>query len=311
MEHIVLQKQDCIDIVNTIFTNDWDEKDIITCGNYTVSHFKGTAFASDYQCYKIESEKQHNPSEKESQKFVAKIATVSEIEILKLLKARGFPVPNLYYTLKSNKNKILLIEEFMRGEELYGFKEEEPWLRTIKELAKIHCNFINLNDTELKQIEEIADTFAYNKKLGKVVDVVKTQKSWEGFAIFAFKRMKNAKKTLVHGDMFPTNIIVDRENVSFIDWANSCIFAYSMDIGRITSIIDSTMFKPMCPCPQKVIEEYYNEIKDALEINYEDYLKDVHAAQFIELIWHYHPSAANIYSNTVKQKIDEIVSLYF
>lgn len=57
-----------------------------------------------------------------------------------------------------------------------------------------------------------------------------------------------------------------------------------MDIGRITSIIDSTMFKPMCPCPQKVIEEYYNEIKDAWEINYEDYLKDVHAAQFIELI---------------------------
>ena len=67
----------------------------------------------------------------------------------------------------------------------------------IKELAKIHCDFINLNDAELKQIEEIADTFAYNKKLGKVVDVVKTQKSWEGFAIFAFKRMKNAKKTRV------------------------------------------------------------------------------------------------------------------
>ncbi len=311
MEYIVLQEQDCLDIAKAICTTDWDENDMLICGDYTISQFKGTAFASDYECYKIEVNKQLDSSENERQKFVAKVTTISEMEMLKSLKAKGIPVPNLYYTLKSSENRIVLIEEFMQGKELYGFKEAEPWLRTIKELARIHLNFINLNDTELKQIEEIADTFAYNKKLGKVVDVVKTQKSWEGFAIFAFKRMKNAKKTLVHGDMFPTNIIVDRENVSFIDWANSCIFAYSMDIGRITSIIDSTMFKPMCPCPQKVIEEYYNEIKNALEINYEDYLKDVHAAQFIELIWHYHPSAANIYSNTVKQKIDEIVSLYF
>lgn len=37
MEHIVLQKQDCIDIVNAIFTNDWDEKDVLICGNYSAT----------------------------------------------------------------------------------------------------------------------------------------------------------------------------------------------------------------------------------------------------------------------------------
>ena len=117
-------------------------------------------------------------------------------------------------------------------------------------------------------------------------------------------RMKIAPHTLIHGDMFPTNILVNQDKCAFIDWADAGMSPYMMDIGRLTAIIDKRTLLPMCPCPDKVIETYFKLMEDCLQISHERYLKDVFMAQFVELACFYVPPGYLGYNEKCNQRIE-------
>ena len=135
---------------------------------------------------------------------------------------------------------------------------------------------------------------------------------WKEHLDNATDRFLNAPRTLVHGDMFPVNILVDGDNICFIDWANATDFSYMMDVGRLTSIIDKKTLRPMCPCADAVIEAYYNKVKDRLGLSYEDYLHDIRIAQFIELAFCYSPGrlpeSDRVYNDEISKRLIEIVA---
>ena len=123
-------------------------------------------------------------------------------------------------------------------------------------------------------------------------------------------RLATAPKTLIHGDTFPTNILVNGGQISFVDWADSSVFAYMMDIGRLTAIIDTKTMKPMCPCPNEVTRAYYESINALLKIDYPEYMRDVRMAQFIELAAIYtpirYPRINNAYNQVIEDELNKI-----
>ena len=119
----------------------------------------------------------------------------------------------------------------------------------------------------------------------------------------------------IHGDMFPTNILVYQGSCNFVDWANAGISPYMMDIGRLTSIINKDTLLPMCPCSEKVIHAYYEKMRPLLEMEYDAYLKDVYMSQFLELAYFYSPLVfgrpKDKYSLKIEQRLHEIVECHF
>lgn len=93
--------------------------------------------------------------------------------------------------------------------------------------------------------------------------------------------LEKAPKTLVHGDLFPMNILLDEKGCWLIDWANAGEFPYFMDIGRLTGIIREDTER-MCKYEAEVCKVYYGTMQTLLNITYEEFLKEVYMGQFIE-----------------------------
>ena len=70
----------------------------------------------------------------------------------------------------------------------------------------------------------------------------------------------------------------------------------------------------MCPCEDVVLKEYYRMMQDALQISYDEFLADVHMAQFIELANYYTPwrcfGVNDVYNQLTAKKLDEIVAAH-
>lgn len=74
-------------------------------------------------------------------------------------------------------------------------------------------------------------------------------------------RVSTVPQTFIHGDMFPTNVLVHNEKIRFVDFADVGLAPYMMDMGRRTGLIDKDTLQTMCPCPEKAIDAYYREIR--------------------------------------------------
>lgn len=311
-----MTKQDYIDITYSILKNDWDENPSIQFKEYSISQFQGTAFDSDYHCYKIHwSEWDSIGSVRLARKIpyslVAKETTAEEEYILRLLSEKNFPVPKLHAAVRLKNGNVMIFEQFLFGDELYSLREHNAWLKAANSLSCIHYAFWNLENTS----PEVAHKIQVNNKIVEKIHCAQNNTAqhplWKKYMLQICKRLSNAPKTLIHGDTFPTNILINGESISFIDWANASNYAYIMDIGRLTAIIDKKTLLPMCPCPDEIINIYYEKMLEKLNISYNEYLNDVRMAQFLELAAIYTPTGRNRinseYNQILEKKLDEIV----
>lgn len=111
------------------------------------------------------------------------------------------------------------------------------------------------------------------------------------------ERMGQCPKTLVHGDLFSTNILVSGEMITFLDWANAGEFPYFMDIGRLTGMLNKDSGEVICPNQENVYQHYFGVVAEKLKIDYEMFVKDISMGQFIELAATYFPPVGlNVHS---------------
>ncbi len=310
----MLAKQDYLDIANTILKSDWDECEQIKCGRFTISQFQGTAFDSDYMCYKISWEEKDTTSLPKTGTVVAKITIENELKALSLAKEKKLLVPDIDAHIRLKEGRILVFEQFLDGKELYSSAESNDWMKTACKLADLHLAYWKIDECYPK----IAATFQVSKSITDRIRVAINNTShrsvWRNFASKVCVRIDDLPKTLAHGDCFPTNILVNGTDVGFIDWANASAFAYITDIARLTAIIDMKTYKPMCPCVNEVLEIYYDRMKSKLSISYDEYLRDIHMAQFIELGACFSPrifyGVDQHYNNIIDQKLMDIALAY-
>lgn len=251
-------------ILNGIRNDLWDETPSIKCGNLEITQFSETAFDSDYKCFCVKN--MDNGA-----KIVAKVTSSAEGFLLQELKECSIEVPTLYSSVKFNPNTEkgnMIFEEFFDGEELYIKQEEQWWKRATSEISKVHCMFWNGNNIEkLSKWKAAILPNAQQKVQDKIVRAignVSHNSRLESVAELAVKCISDAPTTLIHGDMFPTNVLINDSNICLIDWADASISPYMMDIARLTSIVkqDGNCF---CPCPDAVFIEYYKKCKPVLK----------------------------------------------
>ena len=305
-----MEKGDYITIATSILGNDWDENSTVAHEQYVISQFQGTAFDSDYQCYKVQWSEQESLGNVKLANtvhriMVAKITNEDEAFVLQELQKRELPVPRILAIVRLNNGKIMVFEQMLSGTELYFSVEHSAWIEAAITLSHIHSSFWNIEDTAPEVANKVQVKDAILEKIHRAQVNVSHRSLWRKYMNQARERFATAPKTLIHGDTFPTNILVDRRISNFVDWADSSVFAYMMDIGRLTAIIDTKTMKPMCPCPDKVIHAYYESMKALLRMDYPEYIRDVHMAQFIELSAIYMPSQYHRINNAYNQVIEK------
>lgn len=312
-----MTKHEYQEIASAIFYNDWDELSTIEAGKFTISQFQSAAFDSNYKCYKV-LWTELTPGanilivNKKTRSMVAKIEKSTEEQILKLLSQKGFPVPKIEAILRTPNGKALIFLEMLPGEELYSHTDESSWICAAMTLSQIHREFLTANTS-------INATIPFSNRTADKLHQARLNTAhntlWTAYMDAVSQRFSIAPKTLIHGDMFPTNILVHRGSCKFIDWENAGISPYMMDIGRLTAIIDERTLRPMCPYSNKVIQAYYEKMAPVLRISYNDYLNDIYMAQFVELAnWYSPPNSYwynKDYNQRIKQAITEIVNGYF
>lgn len=312
-----MEKQDYMNITQKILDTDWDETPVAQYEHYSIAQFQGTAFSSDYQVYKIHwSEWEQTDlvvlARKISHTMVAKITTMQEAYVLKLLSAKHFPVPGILAQAKLKNGKIIIFEQFCSGDELYSLTEDSSWIETTRALSEIHSAFWKMDSGNPEATLKLAVSNNVVDKIQHATNNVSHNKLWRQYMLEIDKRLSTAPKTLIHGDMFPTNILLQDNNVRFVDWADACVYSYMVDIGILTAIIDTDSLKPMCPCPDTVISTYYEKMKTLLDIDYSQYLEDIHMAQFIELASIYTPPVSyrieREYNRIIGKKLNEIAT---
>lgn len=305
------------EIASAILKNDWDEKSNIQTGKFSISQFQGTAFDSDYACYKVcwsEWAAVDNIllAQRISYSLVVKIAESQEENILKILGQNGFPVPKIGAVLRNKNGSVMIFMEMLPGEELYSCTDDDAWVSAITSLSKIHREFW-MSKLNAKITIPFSNTTA--EKMRCAYSNIAHNSYWKAYMDAVFQRFETAPQTLIHGDMFPTNILIFQGNCKFVDWANAGISPYMMDLGRLTAIIDKDTFLPMCPCPEKVIRAYFENMEPLLQMEYDDFLKDIYMAQFIELAYFYSPPGfyghREKYNQTIEQRLQEIVDFHF
>lgn len=310
-------KAEYVEIADAIDNNDWDEQSTIQTGKFSISQFQGTAFDSDYECYQVRwSEWAYGDNvllaKRIPYSLVVKKTEPTEENILKMLKQKGFPVPNIGPVLRYNNGRIMIFMEMLPGKELFSCTDDNSWINAISSLALIHSEFWGVNSNIKTKIPFSNTTEA---KIRRAYSNTSHNKYWKPYMDAVIKRFENAPQTLIHGDMFPTNILVYQGSCNFVDWANAGISPYMMDIGRLTSIINKDTLLPMCPCSEKVIHAYYEKMRPLLEIEYDAYLKDVYMSQFLELAYFYSPLVfgrpKDKYSLKIEQRLHEIVECHF
>ena len=97
----MFNKKDFECIVETIRKTNWDDNTKVKNNNIIIEQFQGTAFDSDYQCYKVTKKEWIQQGESMLQgktlifQLVVKITTLLEAKVLDRLNKSGFPVPKL------------------------------------------------------------------------------------------------------------------------------------------------------------------------------------------------------------------------
>ena len=106
-------KAEYVEIADAIDNNDWDEQSTIQTGKFSISQFQGTAFDSDYECYQVRwSEWASGDNVLLAKRIpcslVVKKTESGEENILKILKQKGFPVPNIGPVLRYNNGRVMI-----------------------------------------------------------------------------------------------------------------------------------------------------------------------------------------------------------
>lgn len=266
--------------------------------SFRISQFQGTIFASDYQCFKVERDKDI---------MVAKITNRTEYSILELLKKDGFPVPNpiLYLANNAEPRKIILFEQYLCGNELSSDSSKEAWQETANQLAKLHLKYWGA-DRNISIYQHGSDL--YEEKWRSIVRSNYFNQKWRNLIQKLALRFNKAPQVIGHGDAFPTNFLVHTGHICFIDLANVGVMPYMSDIARLTSLPSLKGDALLCPFKDSVLDAYYQVIQQRLELSKEDFLYDVALASFIELAAIYVPPVGiNAYSIAYKCKENQIV----
>ena len=269
------------DILIKIVHTNWNDETEIHADSYSVRLFPMTTISSAFECFEVHIVRSLVNVEKYDipDVFVVKISQEKddrEGKILQNLNERGFHVPKIYERIMMRNNGEsynIILEEFIPGVTLFKEGSSKNWLKFAIALADFHKILWNMN------------TGIISPKIRNRVNVAylfcNQYRRYETAFKTAIRIVNKSTKTFLHGDLVPTNVMLSGKQVKFVDLNDGGTDSYAMDIARAISCVDPVSIERCCPFQDKFCVTYYNAMKDLFG-SYEPFMREVHAAEFLE-----------------------------
>lgn len=177
---------------------------------------------------------------------------------------------------------VWLLLSFVGAKSLLGATLQEYCVLS-KSLAQLHECLVDraeegkdfLKD-ETKKIKEKLAIFEQARNIKTEIKKKVTKAS---------KRLLNAPKTIIHGDLLAINTIAQAGNIFFIDWETASYGACVHDLGRLLGDLkdsqSSYWIKPQWR--QTILQVYYDNRDYDKKYSYKDFLADFQSA----CLWNY------------------------
>jgi|LGOV01.1.fsa_nt_gb 5-methylthioribose kinase len=251
LDNNIIQNEKLINLVGTSFTT---------------KQFYSNEYDREYDVFVIESG---------FKKIVLKKTECQyEVNSYKLLKSKTSNiVPTVYFVEKEEKNLWIAMEYIEENKITLDMKNTEL---LVKKLAYIHSIFgRDENDiSELRKWEKRQDD-----ECDKLVDNDITQKHID-FIKKSQNILSNSKKTFIHGDMIPLNVIASHDDIKIIDWEYGQSGPYILDIGRLLGDYNKTKLWINEKWEKDLLKSYYDSLdKECHRLTYKQFLLDYQCAR--------------------------------
>ena len=112
----------------------------------------------------------------------------------------------------------------MPGAEVYSLTQNESLKLAAEKLAEIHLAFWQGRSAYANALQQLHGSSMLTRRQQAYKNSC-SRKAWKDFSDKVMERLQDVPKTLIHGDLFPSNILIDEQNVCFVDWADAAISA--------------------------------------------------------------------------------------
>jgi aminoglycoside phosphotransferase (APT) family kinase protein len=158
-----------------------------------------------------------------------------EIEAYGLLEGEGLGTPHLYGTLLDGERSWLLIEK-VAGIELWQVGDLSTWAGVARWLAMLHARFARPFPARTLLRHDAAYFRLWAERARQAVGEELAPVLARHDAIV--ERLTSLPKTLIHGEFYASNILVEEEEVlrvAPVDWEMAAVGPALMDLAALTT----------------------------------------------------------------------------
>jgi len=200
-----------------------------------------------------------------------KVCQIERNHIRKARKSIPDAVPQVIFCSKHVENEFhreILVMENVKGIHLNKkVFDEQVFEELINVLKRLHntrtCNIQAIN--EIKRIDNCRKTIMQFLKEDEIIAQERASKHLETLSKYYFeKKIFKFRKTIIHGDLWWDNILVDNGKIRIVDWLESSEQDYCQDIaqlriGVLSEILDTPKIEYFF---KKIVNAYKKEFKD-------------------------------------------------
>lgn len=200
-----------------------------------------------------------------------KVCQIERNRIRKARKSIPDAVPQVIFCSKHLENKFqreILVMEKTEGIHLNKKVFDEQVLdELITVLKRLHSTRTENRkaSNEKKRIDICRDTIMQFLKGDEIIAQERVSKHLDTLSNYYFeKKIFNFRKTIIHGDLWWDNILVDNGKIRIVDWLESSEQDYCRDIaqlkiGTLSEILDGPKSQYFF---KKIVNAYKKEFKD-------------------------------------------------
>lgn len=198
-----------------------------------------------------------------------------------LFETKRLPVPSCFETIGTDSGSWMLISDV--GNQTLVKGELDQYLSAARSLATLHSQLAEEVINKHEFLRNKANKIATN--LGYLKDDKELPSEIVNSIIMAGERLLKRPFTVIHDDLIPINMIVDNNEVFFIDWELASYGCYAHDLGRLLGDLkdDKEEHWVNPSWKQSILKAYYDAIQLEDKLEWKDFALDFDCA----CIWNY------------------------